>query len=86
MLLKDMIQLDILDYLKYVYVNVIIVTIFSVFAPLLFNMFAADNFVSFILSLFLTLIWTSLVIFFVGCKKEERVFIKNKLILVLSKF
>lgn len=85
MLLKDMIQLDILDYLKYVYVNVIIVTIFSVFAPLLFNMFAADNFVSFILSLFLTLIWTSLVIFFVGCKKKERVFIKNKLILVLSK-
>lgn len=86
LLLRDMIQLDLFGYLKHVYINVIIVTIISVVAPLLFKMFTTGNLISLIISLLFTLIWTSFVIVLIGCKKEERTFIKNKLILVLTKF
>ena len=63
--------MDLFGYLKHVYTNVIIVTILSVVAPLLFNMFTTGNLISLILSLLFTLIWTSFVIVFIGCKKED---------------
>lgn len=85
-LLKNMIKLDVFGYLKYVYINVIIVTISSAIVPFILNMYVTCNLISFIFSLLFTLIWTSFVIVFIGCRKEERTFIKNKLILVLSKF
>jgi len=78
LLLKEMIALSIIDYLKNVYANVGIVTLLSVIIPLVISHILESSFLTLIISIFLSIIWSILIILFVGCKKEEREFILLK--------
>ena len=77
-LLRDMINLDVLKYIKDVYGNVISVTAVAVTLPLVLCLKLQDGLQSFLLLSSLAIVCTSVAVFFVGCKKEERVFVLNK--------
>lgn len=77
-LLRDMIKLSIKGYLVNVYSNVGFVTLLSIVLPFIVSTSGDQTFVSFLASVFVTMLWTILIILFVGCKKEERNFVLKK--------
>lgn len=66
--------------------NVLMVTFISIILPILLYVYMSDNIVRFFLMCAVTTICSSASIYFVGCSKNERVFIKGKLLLIKKKF
>lgn len=79
LLLRGMINLSIRDFLMNVYANVGFVTFLSIILPLIVSTYSPPNLVSFLTSVLVTMLWSILIILFVGCKKDERAFIFNKI-------
>lgn len=77
-LLRGMIRLSIRCYLKNVYVNVFFVTLLSVIMPLIITHYIDDSFIMFATSVIMIMLWSTLIILFAGCKKEEREFVIKK--------
>lgn len=77
-MLRGMIQLSARKFLKEVYANVIIVTIFSLLIPLLVNKYFGNSLIGFIIISMITLSTTLLSIYYVGCSKGEQAFVKDK--------
>lgn len=71
-LLKGMIGLPSLDYLKTVYLNVILVSALSASIPLQWQRFLPDGGIGCLCSCLICLVWTALVMFFVGLTPAER--------------
>ena len=71
-LLKGMIGLPSLDYLKTVYLNVILVSALSASVPLQWQRFLPDGGIGCLCSCLICLVWTALVMFFVGLTPAER--------------
>ena len=75
MMLRKMIGLSARNYLKKVYLNVIGVTLLSAVIPVIAVYSFEESFISFIVITVLSIISTALVLFYVGCTSNERVFV-----------
>lgn len=84
-LLKNMIHLPVVQYLKNVYLNVIVVSLGAIFVPLLMHQYIDSGFLQFILNSIVCLICTIIAIYFIGCTKQERILIKSKAIVLRNK-
>lgn len=81
-MLRGLIGLSSLKYLKNVYLNVVVVTIVSVIIPLLLSLNMAESFLSFIVISLIAMLSTAFAELMVGCSKKERVFIINTLLIL----
>lgn len=84
-LLRGMIGLSIRQYLRRVYLNVFVVTLISVVLPFWFSLRLDETLGNFILLCAISLVCTGLAIYYIGCNKKERLFINNKLFVMLNK-
>lgn len=74
-MLRGMIGLKIRYYLRHVYFNVISVTILACILPAVAAYYLRESFASFIIVSLCAIISTTLVELYVGCTKEERIFV-----------
>lgn len=72
-MLKGMIGMPVGDFLKKVYLNVILVSSISLLLPLLTRNHMPCNFTGFLLSVGICVLSSASVIWFMGCSKRERV-------------
>lgn len=85
-MLRGMIHLKARDYLKNVYLNVIIVTLLSAIVPVILKIFfERQNIAYFIINVLVSLISVALVEFYIGCNKHERSFVLEKAVALRSK-
>ena len=79
-LLRTMIDLDSVRFIKTVYLNVILVGILSFISPLLLAHLMPSGIARFIIVTLISIIWTSMIILIVGCSRNERnsLFLKLK--------
>ena len=84
-MLRGMIGLSSILFLKKVYLNVIIVTLLSAIVPVLFFMELHEGTLSLILVSLICVLSCCLSIYFVGCSKSERAFVCQKALTVLQK-
>ena len=73
-----MIGLSSIQYMKKVYLNVIIVTLLSLVVPGLLSKYMAESFISFVVLSLVAIVWTLFVEFYVGCNGKEREFVVDK--------
>lgn len=85
-MLKGMIGLSVREYMNKVYNNVLGVTILSAVIPSISSYYMSETFINFLVTCVVSILCTSTVIFFVGCNKKERQFIKEKANKILNKF
>lgn len=85
-MLRGILKLDIKDYLRRVYFNVIVVTVVAISIPFCLHNLFAESFGSFIFSCLLCVFCTAISIYYVGCSHKEREFVYNKFLFLKSKF
>lgn len=84
-MLKGLIGLNARDFIKKVYINVIVVTVFSAIVPIIvMNIVGVDS-LSFIAISLITIVSTILIEFYVGCSMKERQFIMSKIKTIIKK-
>lgn len=84
-MLKGLIGLNARDFIKKVYINVIVVTVFSAIVPIIvMNIVGVDS-LSFIAISLITIFSTILIEFYVGCSMKERQFIMSKIKTIIKK-
>ena len=83
-MLRKMIRLDVIQYLRRVYMNVILVTIMSSIIPFFLSLHLPESFVNFLAVTLVAVICTLVVEFFIGCERKERSFIYNKVLSVIN--
>lgn len=86
LMLRGMIGLSVRNYLHKVYINVIVVTIFSAIFPFLIMGLLEESFVNFILLCLVSVFCTGITVFYIGCNKMERQFIISKVYDIKNKF
>ena len=74
------------DFIKKVIVNCIFVCITAIPVPLLLHIIMPENFFSFLANVIVTLLSTSLAIYFIGCQSEERTLIQSRVVGAYNKF
>lgn len=79
LMLQNMINISLKEYMKKVYSNIIIVTIISSIIPFILATNNNETFPFFILQSCVAIACTIITIYYVGCNKIEKQFIKNKL-------
>ncbi len=82
-MLRGMIGLRVREYLRKVYLNVILVTLLSSIIPIFLSSQMAEGFVSFLVVTLMSLLCTCIVELFIGSSKEERLIVysmTNKLL------
>lgn len=84
-MLRGMIGLSVKGYLKKVYINVLTVTVLSAIVPFLIASRLEDTFVNFVLLCCLSVACTGLTVYYVGCNKTERRFVKKKIYAIRNK-
>lgn len=85
-MLRGMIGLSIRTFMRNVVVNVVTVSAVSVVVPYLFAERVSQSFISFVLISLVALVWSVVSIYFVGCNRSEKQFIKDKLSKLKLKF
>lgn len=78
LLLRKMINLPSVEYLKKVYLNVLFVLLLSCIVPILLSYYLQETFLSFIIISFVSVLFTGLVIYFIGCQAKERKFVMER--------
>ena len=84
-MLRGMIGLSSIQYLKKVYFNVIVVALLSLAVPGLLSKCVDESFLSFVLLSLVAMLCTVIVEFYVGCNGKERVFVIEKMNIVKNK-
>lgn len=84
-LLKDILQLSVVQYIKKVYLNVIMVSFIAVLFPLFIYHHTTCNFVQFIINSLICLVCSIVAIYFIGFTHWERNFINSKVVLIRNK-
>lgn len=84
-MLRGMIGLSSIQYLKKVYFNVIVVALLSLVVPGLLSKCVDESFLSFVLLSLVAAVCTVIVEFYVGCNGKERAFVKEKVGKVIQK-
>ena len=77
-MLRGMIGLSSVLYMKKVYFNVIVVTLLSLFVPGLLSKYLEESFLSFVFFSLVAMACTIIVEFYVGCNGKEREFVVDK--------
>ena len=87
LMLRGMIGLSVRKYLSKVYVNVWTVTLVASIVPFLLTVVIQmqESFLNFILLSLITLLCTGTAIYYIGCNKTERQFVKDKLCKIINK-
>lgn len=78
-MLRGMIRLSVRSFLKHVYVNVLIVTLVAVILPVLVSINLTDTFLNFAILCLLSVLCTMFSVFYVGCKRQERKLVVDKM-------
>ena len=84
-MLRRLIGLKARDFIKNVYLNVIIVTVLSSILPIVLLNIIDESFISFALLCIVTLVSTLLIEFYVGCTPKERQFVISKVKTIIKK-
>ena len=77
-LLRKMIGISFIRFMRKVYLNVSVVTICSIIIPIVISQRLTESFSSFVILTIIVVICTSLSIFFIGCNLRERCLIKEQ--------
>ncbi|OUP32147.1 oligosaccharide flippase family protein [Bacteroides sp. An19] len=85
LMLRKMIGLTVRKYLKKVYINVLIVTVIASIFPYLLADYMKETFLYFILLSLIALVCTGITIYYIGCNKAERQFVRNKIHTIINK-
>lgn len=78
-MLKKIIKLPVMEFIKQVYLNIISVSFLSAIIPFILFNENQTTLVAFILSSSVTILCCIMSIYYTGCNATERVFIKNKI-------
>lgn len=78
-MLRGMIGLSFIQYVKKVYFNVIVVALLSFVVPSMLSNCMEESFLSFVILSLVAMACTVIVEFFVGCNRQERAFVVDKL-------
>lgn len=84
-ILRKMIGLSIKNFLIYCYVKIICVTILSLILPIISITYQEENFLNLLGCTLTYMIYTTLIIYFIGCSKQEKNYISNKLHIIIQK-
>lgn len=84
-MLRGMIGLSSIQYIKNVYFNIIIVALLSLSVPAILSRYMEESFLSFVILSFAAIVCTIIVEFYVGCNGKEREFVANKVINLKNK-
>lgn len=84
-MLRKMIGLSSILFLKKVYFNIISVILFSAIIPVILYFNMEESLTSFIIMTLACLLSSSISIFYIGCNKQERTFAKEKISQVVNK-
>ena len=84
-LLRNMIGISIRKYLHKVYFNILIVSIVAIILPLISTQYIDESFIGFIIVSLIAVICTITSIYFIGCNRQERQFIHQKLNTIRTK-
>lgn len=71
-LLKEMINLPIIGFIKKVFVKILLVTLVSIFPPMLIMLFMQENILRLILLSIISFVFTAIFILYIGCTNTER--------------
>lgn len=85
-MLRSMIGLSSIRYMKNVYLNVLAVAVLSAIIPSLLSMYMSESFLSFVTISLVAMASTLGIEFFVGCNKKERAFVLTKAKSISHKF
>ena len=77
-MLRSMIGLSSIQYIKKVYFNIIVVALLAVAVPGLLSKYLEESFLSFVILSFAAIVCTIIVEFYVGCNGKEREFVIDK--------
>lgn len=78
-MLKKIIKLPAMEFIKQVYSNIILVSFLSAIVPFILFKENQNTLVAFALSSIVTILCCSMSIYYIGCNATERVFINNKI-------
>lgn len=78
-MLRGLIGLSVIQYVRKVYLNVIMVSVLSLIVPFFTFRFFTESFLSFAILTALTLTCTLFVEFFIGCNRKERAFVYKRI-------
>ena len=84
-MLRGLIGLKAQDFIKKVYLNVIIVTVLSSILPFVLSNILNEHFVSFVLLCIVSIVSTLFIEFYVGCTPKERQFVISKVKTIIKK-
>ena len=84
-MLRGLIGLKARDFIKKVYLNVIIVTVLSSILPFVLSNILNEHFVSFVLLCIVSIVSTLFIEFYVGCTPKERQFVISKMTTIIKK-
>ena len=85
-MLREMIGLKVQDYLKLVYLNVIAVTLFASILPTIVSYYLSESLLTFIVTSMIAVFCVVLSGLYIGCDKEERIFVYQKLSTITRKY
>ena len=85
-MLRGLIGLSAIQYMKRVYLNIVIVSALAVILPCLLSIYTHESFLSFVGLTIVSFCCTLISEFFVGCSKTERLFVVDKINKVKNKF
>ena len=77
-MLRSMIGLSSVQYMKKVYFNIIVVALLAIAVPGLLSKYMEESFLSFVILSFAAIVCTIIVEFYVGCNGKEREFVVDK--------
>ena len=85
-MLRDLINLDAILFLKKVYFNVILVAVSASIIPVMISLFLEESFINFIILVLISIITVLLSEFYIGCNSDERKFVISKVRNLKHKF
>lgn len=84
-LLRGMIGVSIRKYLQKVYFNILTVSAIAIVLPLISTQYIDETFIGFIIVSLIAVVCTIISIYFIGCNRQERQFIHQKLDTIRTK-
>ena len=84
-MLRGMIGLSFIQYIKNVYLNIVTVALLSLVIPAMLSKYMEESFFSFIILSIVSMLCTIIVVFYLGCNRKERSFVIGKMNLIKNK-
>lgn len=85
-ILRGMIGLSAIGFWKECYSKIVVVTVLSLLVPGIIQFYIPTNFIGLVISCLVWLISSLPIIYFVGCNKRERAFVKSKIKVLYCKY